>query len=62
MNPYYKQYLEYIRNTGGSPTKQMFIEDWEPIGQAVIDDLLRLKLIMIKDNKIVLTDQGRKEL
>lgn len=39
MNDYYQKFIEYIRNTGGKPTIEMFDEDWEPIGQQVRNDM-----------------------
>jgi hypothetical protein len=32
VRPHLKQYLQYIRNTGCSATKAIFVEDWDPIG------------------------------
>lgn len=62
MNTYYKQYLKYIKNTGGNATQPNFVYDWEPIGEQVWTDLLSQGLVKIVNNKIFLTKLGEKEL
>ncbi len=62
MNSYYKQYLKYIKNTDGHATLENFIEDWEPIGQTVWNDLIRFKSVEIIGNKIYLTKKGEEQL
>ena len=57
MNPYYQKYLDYVTNTGGSPTVDQFDEDWEPVGEMVRNDLVAQMLITISDNIIELRDQ-----
>jgi len=39
-NSRFDKYLEYIDNTGGSPTIEQFDEDWEPIGPLVRSDMV----------------------
>jgi hypothetical protein len=41
----FQKYLDYIKNTGGSPTINNFDEDWEPIGPMVRRDMLKAGLI-----------------
>lgn len=36
----FKQYLDYIENTGGNPKVEHFDEDFEPIGPMVRRDML----------------------
>lgn len=46
-----EKYIEYINNAG-NPTIEQFIEDWEPVGQTLIDRLLAAKLIFISNNRL----------
>jgi hypothetical protein len=46
-----EKYIEYINNAG-NPTIKQFIEDWEPVGQTLIDRLLAEKLIFISNNRL----------
>jgi len=48
----FKKYLEYITNTGGSPTIAMFDDDWEPIGPRVRADMEKQGLIQISNGLI----------
>lgn len=54
MNESLKKSIEYIKNTGGNPKKEWFIEDHCPIGEDLLCDLLTEKLIIIKDGRITL--------
>ncbi|MBF0102058.1 MAG: hypothetical protein HQK77_14240 [Desulfobacterales bacterium] len=54
MKEYFKKYIDYITNTGGSPTIQQFDEDWEPIGEMVRRDMEFDGLTECKDDKIYL--------
>lgn len=57
------QFLEYVRNTHGGATKDNFIEDWEPIGTKVWDELIALQYVQMReDGKIYLTLAGIQEL
>jgi len=40
----------------------MFVDDFEPVGKQVWNDLLRQGLVKIENRKIYLTDVGKKEL
>ena len=43
---YFDKYKEYIRNSGSDKVKERhFIEDFEPIGTNVIDDMVKHKMI-----------------
>lgn len=55
---YIKRTLEYVRNTGGNATKEMFFEDHEPIGKILWGDAQRLGYVIEKDSKIFLTATG----
>lgn len=57
MTEYLTKYLEYIDNTGGSPTTQQFDQDWEPIGPLVRRDLTGAGLIEQRDGKLYRTSQ-----
>lgn len=46
----YQKYLDYIKNTGGSPTIEMFDDDWEPIGPMVRRDMLKAGLIEVTES------------
>jgi prepilin-type N-terminal cleavage/methylation domain-containing protein len=48
----YSQYLQYIKNTGGSPKIEWFDTDWEPIGPRVREGMKRAGLIYEKDGKV----------
>ncbi len=51
--------LEYVRNSNGGATEDDFIEDWEPIGKQLWDDI---KDFIFIDNrkKIYITTEGLK--
>lgn len=48
----YQKYLEYIKNTGGSPSITQFDDDWEPIGPRVREDMKRLGLVFEVDGRL----------
>ena len=52
MNVKYQKYLEYIRNSGGSPSIEWFDEDWEPIGLLVREQMKVAGLIREQNNQI----------
>ena len=52
------QALEYIRNTGGNASFLVFMEDHEPIGEMLWDDLFLLGLVDVIDGKVALTEKG----
>ena len=54
------QFLQYVANTNGGATKENFIEDWEPIGELVWDELWGAELIEFNENRrVILTKQGQ---
>lgn len=61
IQPHLLQYLQYIINTGGTATVAGFDDDWEPIGPMVRRDLMP-RWIAERDGKLVLTDEGKKEI
>lgn len=48
----FKKYLQYIKNTGGSPKIEEFDDDWEPIGPRVRDDMKRAGLIYEEGGRV----------
>ena len=50
--------LQYVTNTGGEVKVTWFLDDFEPIGGNLIDELLEKKWITINDDVITLTDTG----
>ena len=60
---YRTQFLQYVENTNGGATKANFVEDWEPIGERVWDELWGAELIELDENlRVRLTKYGRGEL
>ena len=49
-----EKYLNYIQNAG-NPTVEEFIQDWEPIGERVIENLKNEGLIFTKDNRLYIS-------
>jgi hypothetical protein len=52
MTEHMQRALEYIRNTGGKISVEIFDDDWEPIGACLRHDLLSEGLITVNDNFI----------
>ena len=50
----YQRYIDYIKNTGGSPKVEWFDDAWAPIGLMVRRDMHQARLIYEKDGKIFL--------
>lgn len=51
----FKQYIDYINNTGREPLPvAMFDEDWEPIGPRLRADMAAADLIQCRDDGIYL--------
>ncbi len=48
------RYIQYIKNTGGSPKIEEFDDDWDPIGPMLRQDMLAVLLIEERDGKIFL--------
>lgn len=55
MSQHLQEYLEYIRNAGGSPTIEQFDDDWDPIGLMVRRKMKDLNMIIEKDGKVLET-------
>ena len=52
MKSYYK-YIDYINKCKGNCTIAAFKEDWDPIGQMVLDEMLKLEYVYItNDGKV----------
>lgn len=51
---YAKKFTDYVRNAGGSVSRDHFIEDWEPIGASVSADLVAEGLLVLEDGKLYL--------
>lgn len=55
--------LQYIKNTNGGATRDIFVEDHEPIGEMLWRDAYDLELVDINSNGfVVLTEKGEKVL
>lgn len=54
----FERYIQYIKNTGGSPKIEWFDDDWEPIGPQLRKDMAEANLITEKDGKIFLNEQS----
>jgi hypothetical protein len=52
----YKVYLDYIKNTGGSPLITYFDNDFEPIGSSLRRDMILHNLVEEKDGRIYLKE------
>ena len=52
----FQKYLDYIKNTGGSPKVSEFDEDWEPIGQRVREDMKRAGLVFERDGRLEIAE------
>ena len=50
----FEKYLQYIKNTGGSPKVEWFDDDWEPIGPKVRADMVKAGLIKIENGIITI--------
>jgi hypothetical protein len=61
-NDIYQRALEYIRNTGGTPSREWFDDDHEPIGPALRTDLLKAGLIEESDGLVRLTAAGKERI
>jgi len=48
----FKQYLDYIKNTGGNPTVEGFDDDYEPIGPMVRRDMEQAGLIRTVNGRL----------
>lgn len=49
----FTKYIQYIKNTGGTPKESDFIYDWEPIGEMVLMDMRAANLIYIDKDRII---------
>lgn len=63
MTPMQIEALRYVKNTGGNATYNHFIDDHEPIGQRLWQDLKYDNVVSIDDQgKIFVTKTGEKFL
>ncbi len=59
MTPMQKQALQYVKNTGGCATVEHFIEDHEPVGKRLWEDLDFADVVAINDDgKIIVLPKG----
>ena len=56
----FDKYLKYIKNTGGEPKLSWFIADWEPIGELILSNMLKAKLIEITPGTISPGDEEQR--
>ena len=52
----FTKYIDYIKNTGGSPSVIFFDDDWDPIGPLIRADMRAAGLIVEKDELIYLVE------
>lgn len=57
MNACYKRALQYVKNTGGGATREIFIEDHEPVGETLWSALADTYIKTVT-GRIYLTDKG----
>ena len=63
MNDMQKQALRYVKNTGGGATKEHFVEDHEPIGDLLWNEIFTQGWVTSNnDGKIILTHLGEEAL
>ena len=62
MNEPFRRALEYVRNTSGRVTKANFVDDYDPIGSAVWNDLAAIGLVEERNGMIWLTEAGKELL
>ena len=48
--------VDYIKNAGGRPKLEHFIEDWEPIGENLRVDLYKAGIAFVMDGCIYIPD------
>ena len=56
----YDKYIEYIKNTGGSPKIEWFDDDWSPIGWRVRNDMKFDNIITEYNGKIFLKTEDKR--
>jgi predicted methyltransferase len=54
-----KQALVWVVNTEGSATKSNFLDDFEPIGGTLWEDLKAAEAIKVEEGKVFITEQGK---
>lgn len=53
-----QQCLDYVKNTGGGATLDNFINDWEPIGFTLWNELVAMNLVTIdKQRRIAIKNE-----
>lgn len=48
--------IQYIKNTGGNATLADFVEDHEPVGQKLWEDLVQKGMVEIVNGKVAVKD------
>ncbi len=61
MNDFQKRALQYVRNTSGGTTKEIFMEDHEPIGARLWEEIKQY-VRTDERGRLYLTDEGNKVL
>ena len=54
MKEHLQKYVDYIKNTGGSPLIVWFDEDWEPIGPVIRKEMEKENIIQYLNDEIIL--------
>lgn len=50
-----EKYIQYIKNTGGNVTAEIFIEDWFPVGEMVLRELIEMGAVGEKEGKLIVS-------
>jgi hypothetical protein len=61
VNVFHFQAIQYVSNAGGNATIATFDDDHEPVGEKLRRELMP-RYFVEESGKLVLTDEGRKEL
>lgn len=63
ITPTQKEALQYVKNTNGRATRDDFIDDHDPIGDLLWEDLWHRGTILLDSNgKVRLTSEGKQLL
>lgn len=57
-----RQALEYVRNANGGASRENFVEDFEPVGDQLWDELVSRDLVEERAGRIFLSAKGEREL
>jgi len=61
-NVVWKRAIEYVRNTGGNCTVEIFDDDNSPIGFQLRRDIMPKYVVEQPNGKLTLTDAGREAI